>query len=82
MFIEKLRNYIAESYLDGQSDMLQNDTQLLALNIVDSASIFDLVDFIKEQTGVIVSMMEINPTNFSSINEVNALVCRLQEQAV
>ncbi|SFC05526.1 hypothetical protein [Pseudoalteromonas denitrificans] len=80
MFIDNLRKYIVDSYLDGQSDMLSNDTQLLALNIVDSASIFDLVDFIKEQTGVIVSMMEINPINFSSINEVNALVCRLQEK--
>jgi acyl carrier protein len=77
MFKEKLRNYITESYLDGQNDMLANDTQLLELNIVDSAAIFDLVDFIKEQTGIVVSMMEVNPANFSSINEVHALVNRL-----
>jgi acyl carrier protein len=80
MFIEKLRAYITESYLDGQNNMLANDTQLLELNIVDSASIFDLVDFIKEQTGVIVAMTEINPANFSSINKVNSLVNRLQKQ--
>jgi acyl carrier protein len=80
MFKEKLRNYITESYLDGQNDMLANDTQLLELNIVDSAAIFDLVDFIKEQTGIVVSMMDVNPANFSSINEVHALVNRLHTQ--
>jgi len=82
MFAEKLKNHIADSYLDGEHSMLSYDTELLALNIIESASIFDLVDFIKEETGVRISMTDIFPLNFSTINNIVALVKKLQTKGV
>lgn len=78
MLSKKIKQHIATNYLDGEGDDLTNDTPLTELNIIDSASIFDLVDFIKEVTGLNVPMVEINPGNFASIDSMCQLVTRLE----
>ncbi len=79
MLANKLQDYIVSNYLDGDSDGLDADTQLLALNIIDSVSIFDLVNFIRQQSNCSIPMVEIKPDNFASINAMCALVERLGE---
>lgn len=80
MLAEKIKQHIANNYLDGEGDDLTNDTPLTELNIIDSASIFDLVDFIKDATGLNIPMVEINPSNFASIDSMCHLVTRLESQ--
>ncbi|VTP68345.1 Uncharacterised protein [Serratia rubidaea] len=45
MLESKLINHIADQFLDGERDGLNAHTPLFELNVVDSAAIFDLVDF-------------------------------------
>lgn len=82
MLVEKLIKYIAKNYLDDEESLIEQDTQLIALNIIDSSSIFDLVDYIKsEESDVDISMMDIHPANFASINNIVELVNRLKGDA-
>lgn len=80
MLEKKLSQFIANNYLDGDVSILEPDTQLLALNIVDSASIFELIDFLKQEAGVVVEMKDINPANFASITAMITLVNRLKPE--
>lgn len=81
MLINKLSQFIANNYLEGDVSILEQDTQLLSLNIVDSASIFELIDFLKQEEGVVVEMKDINPANFASINAMIDLVNRLKSDS-
>lgn len=76
MLVKQISQFIADNFLDGDISLLSPDTELLALNIVDSASIFDLVDFIKTRLGVGVAMTDIKPDNFATINAMVAMIER------
>ncbi|MCY4046050.1 MAG: hypothetical protein OXE99_13360 [Cellvibrionales bacterium] len=80
MFKSVLKNHIADSYLDGDSSLLDDDTELLALNIIDSAALFDLVAFIQQETHKQIQMQDINPINFASINTIDALLQTTAEE--
>jgi acyl carrier protein len=81
MLTNKLSQFIATNYLEGDASILEGDTQLISLNIVDSASIFELVDFIRQEEGVNVKMQDINPSNFASIDAIAGLVKRLKSDS-
>ncbi|KAF7786766.1 hypothetical protein PRUB_a1422 [Pseudoalteromonas rubra] len=82
MLVTKLLEHIAEQFLDGERDGLESQTPLFELNIVDSAAIFDLVDYLKQETQLNIGMQEIHPGNFASVDAMVTLVERLQtEQA-
>ncbi|KNC65807.1 MULTISPECIES: hypothetical protein [Pseudoalteromonas] len=82
MLVTKLLEHIAEQFLDGEQDGLESQTPLFELNIVDSAAIFDLVDYLKQETQLNIGMQEIHPGNFASVDAMVTLVERLQtEQA-
>ncbi|MFC0119740.1 acyl carrier protein [Pseudoalteromonas xiamenensis] len=78
MLKEKLTDFIATQFLDGERDGLELDTPLFELNIVDSAAIFDLVDFLKAQTNLNIGMQDIHPGNFATIAAMVALCDSLQ----
>lgn len=74
--IRRLQAYIAETYCRDSGTLLQPDTPLLELNIIDSFAIFDLVNFLHSEFGVQVPIDRIRPDNFASI----AVVARLVEE--
>ncbi|WEA50439.1 acyl carrier protein [Serratia marcescens] len=80
MLESKLIQHIATQYLDGDHDGLNAQTPLFELNVVDSASIFDLVDFLRQESHVAIGMHEIHLANFASVQAMVALVQRLQAQ--
>lgn len=75
--LHKLLDFIGSSFLDSGSQ-LASDTPLLDLNILDSASLFEVVDFIRTQWRVHIPPSEIHPGNFASVADIDALIQRLQ----
>jgi acyl carrier protein len=69
---------ISELYLESDDTQLDLDTQLLELNIIDSSAIFDLVNLLRQETGVVIPINEITPDNFTSVRTMLDLVGRLQ----
>jgi acyl carrier protein len=74
--LQKLIDFIGSSFLDSGSQ-LTADTPLLDLNILDSASLFDVVDFVRAQWHVHIPPAEMHPGNFASIGRLDLLIHRL-----
>ncbi|MBI3898693.1 MAG: acyl carrier protein [Gammaproteobacteria bacterium] len=73
---QKILNFISLSFLDGHAD-LSVDTPLMDLNILDSASVFDVVDFVLSEFNVRIPLREIHPENFHSVVKLEQLINRL-----
>jgi peptidyl carrier protein len=74
--VARLTEFIAGSFLDSHEG-LTADTPLLELNILDSASLFDVVDFVRNEWRVHIPASEIHPGNFASIGRLDHLINRL-----
>lgn len=74
-----LIDYIAESWMGGDAEGLDAEVALLEMNIIDSASIFDLVHHMQNEFRITVPLREISPQNFRTVNAMADLVGRLQE---
>lgn len=73
---QQLDEFIGTSFLDDRN-ALTADTPLLELNILDSASLFDVVDFVRAQWRVHIPPAEIHPGNFTTIGCLDLLINRL-----
>ncbi len=80
MLTQIILDHIAENYLDSEGEQFTTETPLLELNIIDSASLFDLVEMLRRETGVAVPLQEVTPANFASVREMVDLVGRLQNR--
>lgn len=78
--IDSLIRFIGSSFLEKGDEGLTADTPLLDLNILDSASLFDVVDFVRGEWHVHIPASEIHPGNFSSISQLANLINRLLNQ--
>lgn len=75
----RIVNFITASYLDGD-ESLDSRTRLIDMNIIDSASLFDVVDFIKSEFDVRMPLDEIHPDNFENAEILGQLVLKLANQ--
>lgn len=79
MLTDRLIQHITSEYLEGEALELTPDTPLLELNIIDSGALFDLVDLLREETGVVVPLQEVTPENFMTVRSMAELVSRLRK---
>jgi peptidyl carrier protein len=71
----RITEYIQEQYLGGDTSAeLTAETPLLELNILDSASIFDIIRYLSESEDVEVPIEDVTPDNFSTIANMVALI--------
>jgi peptidyl carrier protein len=75
--VDRLTEFIGGSFLEKDDGQLTADTPLLELNILDSASLFDVVDFVRNEWRVHIPANEIHPGNFASITQLDHLINRL-----
>ncbi len=69
---QRLKSYIGEKHLSDRDVAL--DEALLDSGVIDSAGIFELVEFIESTFGVEVSDEEVVPENFDTIEVIAAFV--------
>jgi acyl carrier protein len=63
-----VRKFIADKYLFGRADELTNDGELLG-SVIDSTGVLELVMFLQEHFGIIVSD-DVVPENLATIQHV------------
>jgi len=73
---DQLCRFIGDAFL-GDGSTVERDTPLLALNILDSASLFDVVDFVRQAFGVHIPAHDIHPQHFSNVASLEQLIQRL-----
>ncbi|MBE0370878.1 acyl carrier protein [Pseudoalteromonas sp. MMG013] len=69
----KLCHFIATSYLDDD-EQVAPDTPIIKLNILDSASIFDVVEFIHREFALRLPVIDIHPDNFATVAVLSKVV--------
>ena len=68
---DDLETFIRGELIQGRDvDVLDADTDLLALGIVDSHGIVELVAFLEERCGITVGDDDLTPENFQSIRSI------------
>ena len=66
-----VREYIAENFLMGQSDIQVDDTtSFLEIGLLDSTGVIELVSFLEEEFGIQVEDDEISPDNLDSVDSI------------
>ena len=69
-----IKDYILEEFVpDGDIDV-EDDTNLLEEEVVDSLGIFTLVSFIENKFNVSVDAEEVNLDNFETLSSITKLV--------
>ncbi|MCA9683343.1 MAG: acyl carrier protein [Myxococcales bacterium] len=75
-----LSEFIIEQFLDGDGADLHEDTPLLEWGVIDSIAMFTLLRFIKERFAIEIPDTAVSPRNFHSIEVLQRLVSKLQEE--
>jgi acyl carrier protein len=69
-----IKDYILEEFVpDGDIDV-EDDTNLLEEEVVDSLGIFTLVSFIENKFNVSIDAEEVNLDNFETLQSITKLV--------
>jgi acyl carrier protein len=67
----ELREFIVENFLYGQEDeQLSNSASLLALGIIDSTGVMELVNFLEQRYQITIDDEELIPANLDSIDRL------------
>jgi acyl carrier protein len=76
---EKIRDFIVENFLFGESDNgLESTDSLLDRGIIDSTGVLELVSYLEETYEIEVEDEELIPENLDSIAAVTAYIQRKQ----
>ncbi len=73
--------FISENYLKEGGE-IDAHTPIIDLNIIDSASLFDVVDFILSEFEIRIPFDEIHPENFKTIAILGEAVLKISKQGV
>ena len=79
---QRIRNFIIETFLFGESDNGFKDTDsLLETRVIDSTGVLELVAFVEETYKIKVKDDELIPENLDSIVNVSDFIRRKQSEA-
>jgi acyl carrier protein len=72
---QEIRSFIAQNFLMGSSDVLNEDTPLLG-NVIDSTGVIELIVFVQERFTISVEDEEVMTDNFGSVKNVVTFIER------
>ena len=65
----KIRNYILETTL-AETNNIEDDTLIFETGLLDSMGFLFLIEFIKDELGIVISDDELIVENFETINHI------------
>ena len=72
---EKIKNYIIENFLFGNTDNpIEDGDSFLETGIIDSTGILELIEFIEETYSISVEDTELIPENLDSLNNLDKFI--------
>ena len=79
-YVQPLRSFVVEEFLEGNGDDLDSDSPLLELGIIDSFSLAEVVSWCEERFGIRIPERELTPDNLASIDAMAQLLDRLASE--
>jgi acyl carrier protein len=71
---ERIHSFVLEKFPLARKRQIKSQDKLLESGIIDSLGILDLVAFVEENFGIVLSDDELTPENFQSIERLTAFV--------
>jgi acyl carrier protein len=78
----KVREFVIDNFMFGNSNGIQDDTSFLGEGIIDSTGVLEMVTFIEETFAVKVDDEELIPENLDSVDNVVGYLQRKGVQSV
>lgn len=78
---EKIRLFIIDNFLFGDSKGLEDSTSLLGAGVVDSTGILEMVSFLEKEFAIKIKDEELVPEHLDSINNIALFLQRKLELA-
>jgi acyl carrier protein len=72
----EIREFIAEKFLFGEDNKLQNDASLLEAGIMDSTGVLELISYLEEHFRIKVNDDELVPENLDTIAAICAFLSK------
>jgi len=79
--LARVRSYIVENFLFGESGKLGETTSFLNTGILDSTGILSLVAFLETSFGISVKDDELVPENLDSLRNIGRFLARKRGRA-
>jgi len=79
MTMSIIKRFIVDVYCDSNESLIDEKTPLLELNILDSLSMYDLIDFINRSFGIEIPLSSISVRNFTTLEDISRMVDQLKE---
>ena len=73
-----VRGFLVDQFLFGRAEGLLEDGSLLG-NVIDSTGVLELVGYLQDHFGIVVSDDEVVPDNLDSVKSVVAYVMRKRQ---
>lgn len=73
---EKVRRFLTENYLLGDTRRLGDQESLLDTGVIDSTAVMELVDWLQQTFTITIADEELVPANLDSIDKIAAYVAR------
>lgn len=71
----RIRDYVLQEFLpDEDPEDLEDDTELMALGILDSVSVMQMVVYLEEAFGVTFEASEVGIEHMNSLNDISRTV--------
>lgn len=74
-----IKNQLKEIGGDDDIENLTDDTQLIENGFIDSMMILNLIAFLEENYGILLSSEELKPQNFATIERICKLIISKKE---
>lgn len=73
---ERVRGFITENYLLGDTRRLGDQESLLDTGVIDSTAVMELVDWLQRTFAIRIDDEELVPANLDSLDRITAYVVR------
>lgn len=70
----KIRTFIVENFLFGNTNGLSDDTSFIEDGIIDSTGVLELIAFLEEEISIKIEDEELVPENLDSINRISIFI--------
>ena len=76
-----IREFIVESLLFGESDILTDDSSFFETGLIDSTGIIEVINFLEEKFNISIKDEELIPDNLGNINNIDRFLnLKLQQE--
>lgn len=74
--IDKVRTFIVDNFLFGDSSSLKDDASLLQERIVDSTGVLEIITFLEEEFSIKIDDDELLPENLDTLYNIDTFLKR------